>query len=183
MEKTMVNSKNKLVIVTGPESTGKTSIALKLSEKFNGEYMPEYARSYISSLNRMYNVDDILHIAEYQKNDFDKVQALESDKYFFIDTYLIITKIWFLWHAGKYPLWIDKAIKSSNNCLYLLCAPDIEWQADGVRENGGENRMKLFEAYKQELINNKLPFQVVTGINGVRYENAVNFVKEFWTKK
>ena len=34
------------VAITGPESTGKTTLAKAISEKLNGEYIPAFARCY-----------------------------------------------------------------------------------------------------------------------------------------
>jgi nicotinamide riboside kinase len=179
MEKAMANSKRKIIIVTGPESTGKTSIALHLSEVFNGSYIPEYARNYIAGLNRPYNYLDISHIGNWQKEHFEKEFSEENNAPCFIDTYLIITKIWFQWHTNTIPDWIDNAIEQSKNALYLLCAPDIEWIADEVRENGGENRLKLFEIYKEELEKFNLNYKIVDNIDEARQLNAINFVKEY----
>lgn len=176
----MVDTGKKLVIVTGPESTGKTSIAKHLSIQFNGEYVPEYARSYISTLKRKYTYNDILSIAEKQKNDIDALLLSDRNTKWFIDTHLIITKIWFKWYSNQMPEWMDSSIKQTKNCFYLLCAPDIEWEADDVRENGGENRIKLFEAYKQELLDYKLSFRIVSGENDERFRNAVKFVEEYF---
>ena len=50
----MVASEKKLIIVTGPESTGKTSVAKYLANKYKGMYIAEYARNYIAKLNRKY---------------------------------------------------------------------------------------------------------------------------------
>jgi nicotinamide riboside kinase len=76
------------VIVTGPESTGKTSIAECLSQKLKGYYVPEYARDYISSLGRKYNYNDILHVARKQEDDFE-INIKTDNRIVIFDTYLI----------------------------------------------------------------------------------------------
>jgi nicotinamide riboside kinase len=177
MEKTM-GTGSKIIIITGPESVGKTSLAKELASTFGGNYIDEYAREYISSLNRRYSYDDILHIATWQKEQFDRINE-DKEGLYFVDTYLIITKIWFMWHAGEYPAWMDDSIAQTKNCLYLLCAPDIEWKSDKVRENGGENRNILYRTYRNELLTNRLEFREVKGINDLRIRNAANFVKAY----
>ena len=37
----------KKVVILGPESTGKTTLAKNLSIHFNTDYVPEFARSYL----------------------------------------------------------------------------------------------------------------------------------------
>ncbi len=54
------------VVVTGPESTGKTEICKFLAAACKTEYIPEYAREYISSLNRPYTFEDVEKIARVQ---------------------------------------------------------------------------------------------------------------------
>lgn len=64
--------------------------------------------------------------------------------------------------------------------LYLLCLPDIPWEPDPLRENGGEHRQQLFDAYKNELVKRNLNFIEVGGIGDARLENAIKAVKEFF---
>jgi nicotinamide riboside kinase len=147
----MERTRSSTIIITGPESTGKTTIAENLAERFQGKLIPEYARAYISNLKGTYNFKDIINIARWQYQHFTEAKQAKKAHKYFIDTYLIITKIWMLWHAGRYEKWIDKALEDTRDCHYLLCAPDIEWKPDDVRENGGEKRLELFDAYKLEL--------------------------------
>jgi NadR type nicotinamide-nucleotide adenylyltransferase len=177
MEKEMENPGENLIIVTGPESTGKTTLAQALAGKYKAELYPEYAREYVQNLNRDYEFADILKIAEYQYNQFKEFQS--GNKIAIFDTYLIITKVWFLWHSNTYPDWLDKAIKNTKGALYLLCAPDIAWIPDSVRENGGEARKQLFDTYRKELENYGLTYKIVTGCDNDRFENAVSFVESY----
>jgi NadR type nicotinamide-nucleotide adenylyltransferase len=175
MEKKMAGTTGSLIIITGPESTGKTTVAEALSRKFNGRLYPEYAREYIQKLDHKYTYSDIEQIANFQYLQFKEFKKNEQLSFF--DTYLIITKIWFIWHANKYPLWIDNAIKETSGALYLICAPDIEWVHDSVRENGGTARLELFNLYKQELIKHNIAFKVITGQGELRLTNAERFVE------
>ena len=56
------------IVVTGPESCGKTEIARYLAGVFNAEYIPEYARRYIGELDRPYTYRDVEHIARVQED-------------------------------------------------------------------------------------------------------------------
>ncbi len=178
MEKTMETTGNRSIIITGPESTGKTSIATALANYYKGYVVPEYARSYISGLNHKYTYEDILVIADWQY----KQMKNKANTLVVFDTYLIITKIWLKWYKGKYPEWIDKAILETGDSLYLLCATDIEWVPDDVRENGGEARERLFFEYKEELEKFKLNYKIVTGIDERRVLNAIRFVDDYLKK-
>ena len=59
------NSINRIVI-TGPESTGKTELAKDLAEKLGAVWIPEYARTYVENLDHPSDYDDVIHIARHQ---------------------------------------------------------------------------------------------------------------------
>jgi nicotinamide riboside kinase len=166
------------IILTGPESTGKSVLTVGLASSFSKNYIPEYARDYVTNLNRAYTYDDVVHIAKKQielMNEF----SLKSSGFLFVDTYLIITKIWFVRVFGSYPIWIDQEILKTKNDFYLLCKPDIPWIPDGVRENGGEMREVLFNDYLNELKICKLNYAIVEGSWDKRLNNAIKIVNGY----
>jgi len=56
-ETTEVNFNKQIrIVVTGPESTGKTTLAKQLAEFYHGQYIQEYAREYIEKLPHPYTV-------------------------------------------------------------------------------------------------------------------------------
>lgn len=166
------------IFLTGPESTGKTDLTKHLAAKFNVDFIEEYAREYVENLNRPYEYADVINIAMKQVRQLQDYSK-KNRMLLFVDTYLIITKIWFVEVYGKYPDWIDSEIKKTGSDLYLLCKPDIPWIQDNVRENGGEMREILFNEYETELKNANLNYCIVKGKGDVRYENAERAVKEF----
>jgi NadR type nicotinamide-nucleotide adenylyltransferase len=166
------------VIVTGPESTGKSTLAVQLAAKYHASYISEYARTYIENLNRPYNYDDVLSIGSKQV-EMMNANSGNTHTLLFVDTYLIITKIWFVRVYERYPEWIDSEIKKTANDLYLLCYPDIPWIQDDVRENGGEMREILFHDYENELKKFNLNYSIVRGEKDDRFDNAYRAVKEF----
>ena len=180
MEKTVEKGTGTIVriILTGPESTGKTMLATELASRFGTTHIPEYAREYVENLDHKYTYNDVLNIAIHQ------VKMMESDlttgnSLVFVDTYLIITKVWFRRVFGKYPEWIDNEISKTKNALYLLCKPDLPWVADSVRENGGTMRDVLFQEYENELRQFGLNYSYVEGIDNMRIENALKEVNNF----
>src|SRR5436190_21605570 len=56
----------KKIVITGPESTGKTSLCQQLAEHFHTEWCPEYAREYLLKHGMNYSYDDLLTIAKGQ---------------------------------------------------------------------------------------------------------------------
>ncbi|RLD81558.1 MAG: ATPase, partial [Bacteroidetes bacterium] len=61
-----MKAKAKRIIITGPESTGKSTLSKQLANYYQTIYLPEYARTYIENLNRHYNYNDLVKIAKMQ---------------------------------------------------------------------------------------------------------------------
>jgi len=165
------------IVLTGAESTGKSTLAEALANHFHSIWIPEFARDYIEKLQEKYSYNDVEEIARKQI-EIEKQIDTKSPMVFF-DTWLIITKVWFDFVYGKHPDWLHRAILNSNIDLFLLCDTDMPWEADAVRENGGENRLKLQEIYINELQNYKFEYRMVKGANGQRIQNAINLIKDF----
>lgn len=147
------------IILTGPESTGKTTLVKQLSRHFKASFIKEYARNYIDKLGVNYLEKDLLSIAKKQYTLEQKNQNL-----LFCDTDLITIKIWSLTKYKKCNSWILDKIEQQKieNRFYLLCKPDITWKADTQRENPN-NRKELFQLYKNELERLAYPYAVVRG--------------------
>lgn len=171
------SSKQIRIAVTGPESSGKTTLAMQLAEQFNGQYIPEYAREYVEKLSVHYTFEDVENIAKAQIGQYEATQ-INSGNLFIFDTWLIITKVWFNWVYGRVPIWLDEQIRRCQVDLFLVCRPDLPWEADAVRENGGENRIRLFELYLEELKHYGFTFVEIGGTDDVRLNNAVAAIKE-----
>lgn len=166
------------IVILGPEASGKTTISQQLAEHFRTIWLPEYGRQYIENLGRKYEYKDVVHIAQKQielENEYIK----KAKNILFVDADLINIKVWFEIVYGQKPQWFDQKMIENFAEFYLLCSPDLEWQSDSVRENGGEMRKFLFELYRSNLEYYKLNYEILSGIGNKRIENAVNIIKNF----
>ncbi|MGB0839803.1 MAG: AAA family ATPase [Chitinophagales bacterium] len=172
----------KKVAITGPESTGKTSLARQLANNFNTTWVPEYARTHLSRINRPYTKDDILFIAKQQV--FSEHQyASKANKVLFSDTELLVTKIWSEVKFGTCPTWIDFQIKQQDYDLYLLMDVDVQWVADPLREHPNwEQRQHLFYLYQQALEQLGVNYVVISGNYQERLQKATLEVKKIIPK-
>jgi NadR type nicotinamide-nucleotide adenylyltransferase len=179
MEKRLQKDSILKIVITGPESTGKSTLSEQLAKHYNTVFIPEYARSYVENLNRPYTYADVEHIAHQQVEDI-QVYERKANKILFLDTYLIITKVWFEVVFQRCPEWVIGAIHQSHIDLFLLCSTDLPWEPDNVRENGGEMREKLYHIYKQELEKFNFTVEVIGGIGNQRLANAVNAIDHYF---
>ncbi|MEN8228614.1 MAG: ATP-binding protein [Bacteroidota bacterium] len=162
------------ILITGPESTGKSDLSAALASSYGGVVVPEYAREYIEHLGRPYEYDDLEHIARQQVKEYEASEQLRN--WIFFDTWLIITRVWFEVVYGSIPAWIDDRIRQARFDMVLLCGTDLPWIFDPVRENGGEKREKLLEKYKYELDRFGLEWALVTGTGHERLNQAMKLI-------
>ena len=155
------------IIITGPESSGKTTLCKILANHFKIPFSEEYARKYLTKLDRKYTQKDLSRIA-------NKQLQFEQDKRI-LDTDLITIKIWSNYKYGNCDNWILQQIQkqTSKERFYLLCKPDIPWEADPKRENPND-REELFEIYKKETEIFGYDYFVVEGKN--RTENSISTI-------
>ena len=166
----------KRILVTGPESTGKTELVQELVQRFGGCAIPEYARSYVEHLGRPYTYEDVEHIAEQQVRDYKR--EYQGIQWLFFDTWLILTRVWFQVVYQRQPDWLDEQIRMASFDLVLLCSTDIPWLPDPVRENGGARREVLLERYKHELSSFDMEWELVTGTGEERIRRACQIIQQ-----
>lgn len=165
------------IVVTGPESTGKSTLSAQLAESYGGELVPEYARSYVENLKRPYTFSDVETIARRQLFTACKLKRAEysTERLVFFDTFLILTKVWFEEVYACCPLWLDTAIRGNKPDLVLLCLPDLPWEADSVRENGTRRRY-LLSRYQSNLEYYGIPFRKIAGKGSLRLSRAQKYI-------
>lgn len=155
--------------IIGPESTGKSTLARYLAQRYHATYIPEYAREYVESLapTYAYTYEDVVRIARHQVHQLEELCALDhapslsaSKSVCFFDTELIITKVWFLHKYGTCPDFLIEALRRFPMDVYLLCYPDIPWVSDQVRENP-EIRLYLYEWYEREIQALNIPYYII----------------------
>lgn len=173
------NSLNKIVI-TGPESTGKSTLCELLSKHYNFPYLKEQSRSYLESYGEHYLYDDLLKMAKLQMEEEDRVDTFQN-AVIFCDTDLITFKIWSDFKYGQTDPEILQCIENRHYDLYLLCKPDIPWVGDPLRENPGEREI-LYSKYVEELDLYNKTFEIVQGMDEKRLKNAIIFIDRYLLK-
>ncbi len=160
------------IVITGPESTGKTSIVNFLSTELNTIKIDEYARTYLEKTKGKYQYEDLLIIAKHQIEQEEKCSATKLN---ILDTDLITIKIWSEYKYGKCDPWIITQINERQYDYYLLCYPDINWEYDPLRENPNDLK-SLFVLYENELINQGKQYSIITGTGQSRYNKCINIL-------
>jgi NadR type nicotinamide-nucleotide adenylyltransferase len=164
------------ISITGPESTGKTTLAQQLAEQYRTVYAPEVARSYLASIGRPYTYDDLLIIAREQYR-MEQQMVKKADRYLFCDSDFLVLKIWSLDKFGRCEPWILDRVERHRYDLYLLTDIDLPWEPDPQREDP-HRREYLFGLYRAELEGLGVSYEVVSGRQEERLERATRIIED-----
>ncbi|NMM46822.1 AAA family ATPase [Marinigracilibium pacificum] len=174
MDKNIQKRTQLRIAVTGPESSGKTTLSKKLADHFKGIWIPEYAREYLTNIDRQYTEHDLPEIAKGQWWLWENIKNNKTDL-FIADTDLLVIKIWSEYKYGYTHPFIKYLLKKQNFDGYILTKADIPWEEDELRENPLD-RDKLFNMYLNELKNQATPYIVVEGQEPERSQIAIDFI-------
>lgn len=144
------------IAFTGPESSGKSTLASWFAATYQLPLSLEFARNYLE-IEPNYDVMDLDRICEGQVHHWAKL----GDAYV-ADTEMTVIKIWSEYRFHSLSNKILKEYETQHFDHYFLCSPDIPWEEDPLRENPN-NREELFELYESELRLMKRPFTVLSG--------------------
>ncbi|MDX1939803.1 MAG: ATP-binding protein [Saprospiraceae bacterium] len=167
------------IAITGPESTGKTTLTRQLAAHYDTLWVPEYARYYLTLLNRPYTQEDVLEIAKGQLHWESELTKL-TDTLLFCDTDLIVIKIWLKFKYNLEDEWLESQLKKHRYDLHFLCDIDLPWQDDPLRENPNlEDRKTLYALYLKELSLLGAPFIEISGPEEERLTQAKKYLAKY----
>jgi len=151
-----------IIVVTGPECSGKSTLTDWLGKALNAKTVAEQARSYLDEFDRCgrYQPSDLLRICDAQMTA--EQTATRNGGNIIADTDLQALCIW--WHEryGPIPHYLIQRYMRQSRRFYLLCRPDLPWVSDPQRESQYD-RDRLFHLYEQDLERRGLKFEVVEG--------------------
>ena len=175
------------IILTGPESSGKTTLARQLATHFNALLVEEYVRTFFEKKGTpQYNQEDLVEIANGQMNVELRMMNDESlithhlSPMLVCDTDLLTLKIWSNEVYGNCSAELAQLIDNQlvNLSLniseyYFLCSPEgIEWEDDPLRENPND-RDRLFKIYENELKFYQKNYSTLRGSKIERFDKAM----------
>jgi nicotinamide riboside kinase len=163
------------IAITGPESSGKTALAIQLAESLSIPYCPEAARSYFQNRSPKYTLHDIENIALMQAAWWKKTERFSSS--WVADSDYWVMHIWQIEKFGKCSSVVEQSLRYVPFDIVLVCAPDIPWEYDPLRENR-DDRDRLFDEYAAVLSANQINSHVVRGLGKDRLANALELIKE-----
>ena len=168
------------IALFGPESTGKTTLAIQLAEHFKTAWAPEFARDYLQEKweksRQICDIDDMLPIA-YGQTKLENDSLSVANKFLFCDTNLLVTKVFSEVYYNFCDPLLEKAALEHEYDLFFLTNIDVPWEKDDLRDKP-EGRESVFAVFKQTLIDNNKPFITLSGDKNLRLCNAISIVND-----
>ena len=169
------------IVVTGPESTGKTTLSRRLAELARAEWVPEASRIYAERKGGELSASDVAPIAREHIRLADAAAERAragGTALLVLDTDLLSTVIYAQHYYRLVPDWIERMERARRGDFYLLCDIDVPWIPDGIRDRPA-NREEMFALFRDALVRRKAPFVLVQGSWDERWEIARAVVMPF----
>lgn len=169
------------VVLYGPESTGKTTLAKALADHYQTSWVPEFARSYLQEKwdkqQAVCTLADLPIIAHGQVAA-ENTAIAQANRIIFCDTNILVTKVWSETHFDGYCApELNTILAQTHYDLYLLTSIDVPWEKDDLRDRPND-REQMFIYFKQQLEAYNLPFLVLEGSLEERVEKAVTVIDQ-----
>ncbi|HYH80284.1 MAG TPA: ATP-binding protein [Longimicrobium sp.] len=158
------------VVVTGSESTGKTTLAARLAVHLGTAWLPEFSRAYAESAGRPLTRDDVEPIARGQLAAEREAEA-RAGRLIVLDTDVLSTLVYGAHYYGHAPAWIADALRDRPADLYLLCDIDVPWVAGPARDRG-DLREEMHVRFADAVRRTGVPTVVIRGGWDERFRTA-----------
>jgi nicotinamide riboside kinase len=137
--------KPRIITIVGPESSGKTTLAGALAQRYACPWVPEYAREYLDRQGPVYAEPDLVAIAAGQREALrtmlDKMGTAplphddDTHPHLVVDGGVFSVAIWSLLKFGRIDPVIRDMLAKDPTTLYLVLRPVLPWAPDPLRES------------------------------------------------
>ena len=162
------------VVLTGAESTGKTTLARDLAAHYNTVWLPEYLRRFVDERGALPEASDTLLIAQGHVQQEDRLLPT-ANRVLFLDTDLASTCLYHEYYFGVAPpAWVCQEARSRQADLYLFMDIDVPWKPDGMQRESPEVRVATHRLFVDAMAGR--PHVLVSGPWKQRFGRAVRAV-------
>jgi len=168
----------KRVVLTGSESTGKTTLAERLARHYRVSWVPEFVRDYAEAKGAPLDASDVDAIARGQiarEDDYRSRAERSNERLLIGDTDLLSTAVYAAHYYGSAPDWVVDAARRRRPDLYLLLDIDLPWIPDPQRDRG-HLRSEIHALFHSAVEDSGAPFVVISGGSAPRFTSACDAI-------
>lgn len=170
------------VLITGAESTGKTTLARDLATRFATSWVPEYAREYLDA--KASNFDgpaEIVELADFSaiargQGSAEDAAARAANRVLFCDTDAAITAIYAERYCHAVPPEVAAEIAARRYDFAFLTGLDVPWEKDRHRDSP-HLRESLHAQMRHTLDARGIPFVELAGPAETRLAAAAEAIE------
>jgi len=149
------------VVLTGSESTGKTTLAADLARHYKVLWVPEFVRTYAAWKLATLDAGDVAPIALGQIAVQD-AELTRASGLLLLDTDLLSTVVYAEHYYGQCQKWITQAVLARRADLYLLCDIEVPWTPDPQRDRP-DDREAIQGLFREALRSRGFPVVDIRG--------------------
>ena len=168
----------KRVCLLGAESTGKTTLARRLAERYETVWNPEYGRPY-TLIGRPEGASwtswEFTHIARIHCW-YEDFLATSANRVLFIDTDAFTTALFHEVYLGAPATGFEELVARPYD-LFVVCGLDVPWRHDGIREFEAQRRW-MHERYLERARSSGKPWLLAEGALDARLRAAASAVDD-----
>ena len=163
------------MVLIGAESTGKSTLAEQLAQRYNSVWTPEFLRQFVDEKGAPPEEQDVHAIARGHLEQEARL-ILQAKHVLFLDTDLVSTCIYQRIYFDNCPDWVERKASTHRGDLYLFTEPDIPWEPDPGQREGPEVRLRTHALLLNEARHLRLNVVSVRGTRDARLYTAVQAV-------
>jgi NadR type nicotinamide-nucleotide adenylyltransferase len=173
----MTTARPLIVVITGSECTGKTTLANELAARLAAPCSPEHVRDYLNRKETPLDASDVDAIARGQV-EVEDAAIVAGTGLVIKDTDLVSTVVYSKHYYGACPGWVERAARDRLGHLYLLLHPDVPWIADGMQRDRPAQRAHLHALFRLGLESLGARVVEVSGDWNARRAQAIDAINQ-----
>ena len=165
------------VAIIGSASSGKTTLAAALAERYGAIWVPEYLREFVDTVQRVPVEEDQIHIARTQVEREDAA-IVRGGNYIFCDTTPLMTAVYSRHYFGGIRPDLEALLQSRHYDLTLVCAADLPWVPDGLHRESQDVSAIINGLLDEELEARRVQYTRISGPLEQRMEQVAKVLEK-----